>query len=103
MTNRPSTAANPTVPQAIGGTACLPMRPRSRNPFSRAPRNGRTGMTQSSVFITFIGLALELRSPVERRGLAQAEEGDEDAEPHRRLAGGDGDREDGEDLARQVR
>src|SRR5687768_16524866 len=93
-------AAIPVTPQAIQATACLPMRPLSRKPLSRAPTKGRTGMSQIS---SFIALPFELRRLIELRGLAQAEQGNQDAKSDRGLARRHRDREDREDLAGQVR
>src|SRR6202035_1935786 len=101
MTRAPVTMAARTLPQAIAVTAFLPIRPRRRTPFRSAPRKGKSGMVHSSSFIAY--LPLELRRPLETGGVAEAEEGDQDAQPHGRLPAGEGDGGDREDLARQVR
>src|SRR5215213_9589621 len=102
MATSPRTAARPTTPQAIPAATPLLTRPLSRNPLSNAPRKGRTGMIQRRSFM-LVFLALEVRRLVELRRLAQAVEGDQDAQPHRRLARGHGDGEDREDLSGQIR
>src|SRR5882757_424758 len=100
MISRESTATRPMMPQAIIAAAFFDTLPRSSAPFRKAPRNGRTGISQISSFMGDSSpLTFEIRGLIESRRLAQPEERDEDPEPHRRLARGDGDGEDREDLA----
>src|SRR5215210_1853741 len=94
-------AAMPVTAQAMPAAAFLLIRPLSSTPLSSAPRRGRTGMSQTRSFMVD-PLPAELRGLVELRGLAQAEQGDQDAQAHGGLARGDGNREDRENLTGQV-